>query len=1246
MVTGADRPPKVMSVRRALGAYFLLLTLNFLLITPIFPQDTQENANFKLAVNLYNDGMYDLALEQFKQFIDSYPNTQNGIEARFFLGLTHLELRQFVEARIVFQTFALTYPEHAKAPQAWWMTGEAYVRMEEFKQAASALERLKLFHPKSKLAPEALLKSSEYFQRAGDIENSRKVLRTLIDEYAASTMVLNARQRLGTLYAHEGNHEQAAVEFDRVLTAEAPPELKAQTLVARGTMYQSTGRFEEAEKDFRHVIDTYQTTSAAPRALFQLGKIQHIYGAYLEAVDSFRQLTDTTAGTDTSLQQEALVATGDSYMKLLDYQNALVTYENFIRLFPKNTLLTTVYLKAGQALQRQNRHAKANTYYLRVLNADQATDVVRRAAYLFSARNAASLKRYQEAVNFYAEFLYRYPDDRAAADALMAMAQIYEMQLGDYPRAILTYDQFRRDYPPDVNVDDALFGIARCYQKNKEFEKAVDVYADFLQQYPVSELTREVQRQLEEITNFELKNRDNGLEKLALLIGDVLNQRSSGDLSFRLAEIYFHDLKDYLAAARQYSNAINLGLDEDDFIDAYYFRARAFDLLSSKDEDSPPGNSRQAGTGSRQVGTRSVLADSSLVYYEAFLKLYPISRWSEEAAYSQYLLASRSKSSEEVLESAEEFLSLYGTSRYADDVLNAVAEKALEQGDSELAIRVSQRLLSGYGNSDGASKALAQLAAGYLKSGKPDSAAHTYRQYIQRYPEGVDAARGISTLATLYADSNRADESIPLYRALLDEFFYTSFAERARVALGNAYLAAGRYEDAYEHFVSLHADVSDNPLISSEERSVYLYPLATALLKKGDRQAAKNYYLEYLSFDRTSTTAGEAYYALGTIARDDGNAPLATTFLKQASVLTGETKAAREAAELLFKNGEYQLAIEEFSALAESASDPAEKRYYESRIIVASIRSGNITQARRQIAAFEDTYKDAKVELLEFRYETATLQFRNQEYKKSRVTFERIRKEDRGTRFEPWAHYWLGRILETEQKVSEATRKFEEILTDFPSSDVIPRTHLALGNISYNAEQYEEAAKHFSFILENAETAPDLVYYAMNNLILAYEEVEVYDGALNLTRQFIARFPNDDSIIDKKVKLGVLYERLGYHDQAIVHLQSLLNVADSDLEAEIRFYIGESYYAKSEFQQALLEFLKVPYLVTKKTRIDWTANAFYMAGQSYEKMGKYDLAINMYQQIIDRPGLDLTFKAAAQKEIDRVRNVTKTESKP
>ena len=51
-----------------------------------------------------------------------------------------------------------------------------------------------------------------------------------------------------------------------------------------------------------------------------------------------------------------------------------------------------------------------------------------------------------------------------------------------------------------------------------------------------------------------------------------------------------------------------------------------------------------------------------------------------------------------------------------------------------------------------------------------------------------------------------------------------------------------------------------------------------------------------------------------------------------------------------------------------------------------------------------------------------------------------------------------------------------------------------------------------------------------------------------------------------------------------------------------------------------------------------------MAGQSYEKMSKYTEAIGMYHQVIERPGIDATFKAAAKKEIDRVKLMVKKNS--
>src|SRR3970040_2367150 len=101
-------------------------------------QDTKENADFKLAVNLYNDKLYDLALEQFRQFVNLYPNTQNGIEARFYLGLSQSKLGKHEDARVTFQSFALAFQEHPKAPEAWWNVGEAYVALSNPREAALA----------------------------------------------------------------------------------------------------------------------------------------------------------------------------------------------------------------------------------------------------------------------------------------------------------------------------------------------------------------------------------------------------------------------------------------------------------------------------------------------------------------------------------------------------------------------------------------------------------------------------------------------------------------------------------------------------------------------------------------------------------------------------------------------------------------------------------------------------------------------------------------------------------------------------------------------------------------------------------------------------------------------------------------------------------------------------------------------------------------------------------------------------
>jgi tetratricopeptide (TPR) repeat protein len=104
------------------------------------------------------------------------------------------------------------------------------------------------------------------------------------------------------------------------------------------------------------------------------------------------------------------------------------------------------------------------------------------------------------------------------------------------------------------------------------------------------------------------------------------------------------------------------------------------------------------------------------------------------------------------------------------------------------------------------------------------------------------------------------------------------------------------------------------------------------------------------------------------------------------------------------------------------------------------------------------------------------------------------------------------------------------------------------------------------------------------------------------------------------------------------YLKELKFEVSSDQEPEVQFYIGEAYFNGGQYEQAINEFVKIP-LLSQKTKLQWEASALYYAGQSYEKMGKVNEAIRMYQEIIDRPGIQLELKRQAKKLIDNLKNM-------
>jgi tetratricopeptide (TPR) repeat protein len=1211
----------------------LIFSFLSLISFPVLAQDSKENADFKLAVNLYNDKLYDLALEQFNAFISMYPHTAQGIEAHFYLGLTQSKLGKHDEARFTFQNFALAYSDNSKAPEAWMNAAEEYGAMNNEHEAAMAFERVKTFHPKSKFAPIALSKAADLYEQLGDRENTLRVLRMLTQEYTTAE-VLPARLRIAEVLLAESRYEQARQECKSVADATNDASLKARGLLFMGQALMGLGKNREAEEAFSTIVNSYKSSSSYYKALFVLGTLKNLSGNTDGAMTAWKSLAEDSAKTPKQLRQDAYIEMAEANNRVRSYPRALSLFERAseIRGGRNGELL----YKAGVAAEQTGDLIKAAQYYSRAFS-DSLGNADRRALIIGAFKAAKITKNYGEAVRIVNSYRQQFPSDVNLPRLLVESASIASTELND-PKTGIDFCEWLREHCSTSEwIDDATFVLGQARMKTGNVDGAIEAFEILQRRYPSSEFVSDAQKQIRLMRAFDQRNKDASLQKLALLVGDVIAQKSKGNLAYRLAEIYFFDLKDYTLAAEQYAYALSVDLEETLRPSAWFKQAQSYEFLALKEGKTGP-------RGKEYIS-------KAIALYDSLVTQFPAGELSDQAVVSAFTLRLQlTEKAEDLRTLGTGFLSKSSGARGRDAALLSLGDSYYFAKNYESAILIYKLLLDKYSDRESAPSASYHLGMSLDGIMEKDSARKVLDRFLLSNPNHPSSALAAAYLAKAAADSAQLAKALGFYDLLEKRYFYSPLNANSDIQRADAYFIAKDFKNAFEWYERgwkrMQSDfftVTGDPTV---ERSI-IFKLGVCSDKIGDREAAKKWYADYVTRDQATERAGQAYYALANIAKAENNIGVATSYLQNVSRIAAKTggqgtSVALETAEMLFQNEKYSDAIAKYTEAGSQTNTDSLKLYIQSRIIVSYFRLDNVKEADKRAVEFVKAYSAvAFTYAAEFEFERGKYQVRKEDFAKAKERFDNVILSYRHARIVPEALYWIARVYELDQKLPQAVQVYDSLLRNFPGDAILPRVRLSLGNAYYSLEQWDNASKQYRSILDNEPLSPELVPFAMSNLIMTYKEMELFDGALELTRKYIDRFPNDPDLIDKKIDMGVLYQKLGYYDQSILQLQSLIEAGNTDLEAELRYYIGEAYYYKGEFQQAILEFLKVPYLVTKRGKIDWISTSYYMAGQSYEKMSKYDQAMTMYKQILDRKDTDTQFKSAAQKEIDRVKVILK-----
>lgn len=123
--------------------------------TPPVAGDKDGKLAYGQAFNVLKEGRYQQAIIDFRNFMNTYPESKYSANAQYWLGEANYVSRDYKTALQEFQNILNKYPESNKVQGAELKIGYTYYEMQDWAAATAALQRVVTNHPNTTVARKA-----------------------------------------------------------------------------------------------------------------------------------------------------------------------------------------------------------------------------------------------------------------------------------------------------------------------------------------------------------------------------------------------------------------------------------------------------------------------------------------------------------------------------------------------------------------------------------------------------------------------------------------------------------------------------------------------------------------------------------------------------------------------------------------------------------------------------------------------------------------------------------------------------------------------------------------------------------------------------------------------------------------------------------------------------------------------------------------------------------------------------------
>ena len=1190
-----------------------------------FGQSSYESTDFSYPLKLYNEAFYDLAASQFVKFYNKYPNSPKAGDARYYAGMSYFNLKMYPEARIEFQSLAIEHPNHPKAAEGWYKTGKCYLAMDNKKEAIKAFETIRLIYPESPLAAEGIYQAGVIHLGLGEAGSAIASFNVVMDRYVSSPVYLNALIKAGRAHLLQKNTQKARILIEKALSANPEGDTEAEALLVQGQIYAVQGAYDKAIEVYGGLLKKHPQSSFATEALIKLSHILIRKNLYDKARQFLAQYIPKVEDLNSLNTLHEIF--GDVYYLDDKYAMAQKEYEQ-VAYSSGDSLWLALQLKYALSLKKQDM-------------TENAVTVLKKAMEGYKAPNS---RLYNEVHNIYLDWLVDAGDYGLAINSLhrqimnskdplkridptLRLVEILKKmkKWKDIIRELENFLLIQDSYP---QKDDVYFELAYANENDDRFEQSANYYRKIISDFSASQYYQTAKVRLDYLESYKVVNKDKAVNRLANMVSKLLTSEDKSSLQFELGKIYYSDLKEYENAALQFKAALQNEPQRPG--DVYLYLGLTSLKMAQRNEEIDD--------------TTIELLQQASGYFKKALE--NAGTCSQPDAASWYLVKSSLQPEALSVDKEKKYLTMllkkYPDSQYREQWYENLAYiLAFDERYQDESLQYYNILLKNYPNSPKYPEYLLNFAK-LIKWQEPKKAQDIFKKIASEYSNSHAAVSALFEVASDYENRGMYAEAKALYSRLINLYYYSDIADQTRGKLGRIYTLAGEYNKAVDFLLPrVQSPFRYDYLLSKEFMPKGLYDeiffLAKAYEGAGDDMKALDTYSLYLNVAAAGEYTEQAKFDMGKIYYDKGQKHVALEFFKtvtgQDSALT--TGAKMYIATIFFDFEEYDKAAKSFSQLRKIVKDKATGKEIFGKQIIALLRDGKLKEANPLIKTYKRQYGDDKDYTAQFVLEYGKYYRSQKNFDKAIKFFNQVKSKYSSSDYVDDADYYMALTYLTLNKNEEAFKILSNFYTKYPKSDRLPEVLNSLGSLYFRSEKFDDAINMFKNAL-NVCKDRELKKSILSNLIKTYTFTGFWDAAQATARRYVDEFPDADDLIFKKIIIGRSYINLNQFQNAVEYLRSIKREADSEIEPEIQFYIGDAYLKAGEYENAIAEFVKIP-LLSKKTKLQWEASALYYSGQAYEKLGRIPDAVRMYKEIIKRPGIDLTLKKEAEKRIKQIK---------